>query len=480
MRQSLLWHVFVIVAIWGFTVTWLNRPHVKFETFSAKQTVSYYPLSEYLPQIGTPTPLAPIARKGEPEFSPQPVISVPRLPDNTRQTIVDPSTVKILSHDAKLPNLVAWNNIPSAPVTAETRTASQLTLPWHTPTPVAPAAENTNRKISELAEASVPSVVQPALSGEALKRKLGDMNIAEGATALAPKLEVPVQRASGSEVAAKPTAPAAPDLQGVSGSGAHAAGQLIALNVRPQAPTEPIQPPGGNRSGIFAATPEGKPGAPGTPDIAAGSHALGGASTGQTGTSNVPAGIYVGPPAKDSSTVAGKSSLSADQQKKILMAGLQHSPPLSANIRTTPPAIEGPKARIEDEVFGTKKYYSMILNMPNLTSGGGSWIVRYAELKETPGEGALSAPVAVQKVDPAYPAEAMRENVEGTVVLYAVIHSDGRVSDVRVLKSVDERLDASARAALVRWQFRPATKGGEPIALETVVHIPFALPKNGL
>src|SRR5581483_2586103 len=89
LRQSMLWHVFVIVAVWGFTVTWLNRPQVKFEAFSPKQTVAYYRVSEYLPEIGAPAPPADITKKGQPELSPQPIISVPRLPDNTRQTIVD-------------------------------------------------------------------------------------------------------------------------------------------------------------------------------------------------------------------------------------------------------------------------------------------------------------------------------------------------------------------------------------------------------
>jgi protein TonB len=172
--------------------------------------------------------------------------------------------------------------------------------------------------------------------------------------------------------------------------------------------------------------------------------------------------------------------MSADQQKQILMAGLMRPRAMSNSIRTTQPTIDAPgKNRIEDQVFGSKRYYSMILNMPNLTSGGGSWIVRYAELKQNAADGELTAPVAVQKADPAYPAESIREGVEGTVVLYAVIHSDGHVTDVRVLHSVDERLDTSARTALTHWQFRPATKGGSPVALETVVHIPFALPKHG-
>ncbi|MBV9609596.1 MAG: hypothetical protein JO187_08565 [Acidobacteria bacterium] len=148
------------MAVWGVTVSWVNRPRVRFQSFSPKQSVAYYPGSEYLPAIGKPSPPAEVARKGEPEFSPQPIISVPRLPDNTRQTIVDPTTVKVLTTDAKLPNLVAWNNIPAAPIATASRSAAQLNLPWQAPAPVAPSAENTNRRISDLApRAPVPSVV---------------------------------------------------------------------------------------------------------------------------------------------------------------------------------------------------------------------------------------------------------------------------------------------------------------------------------
>ena len=84
-----------------------------------------------------------------------------------------------------------------------------------------------------------------------------------------------------------------------------------------------------------------------------------------------------------------------------------------------------------------------------------------------------SAPVATQKVDPAYPMELMRRNVHGTVTLYAVIRNDGSVTDIRVLRGVDDNLDEFARAALSRWRFRPATKNGSPVDLEAVIMIPF-------
>ncbi len=85
----------------------------------------------------------------------------------------------------------------------------------------------------------------------------------------------------------------------------------------------------------------------------------------------------------------------------------------------------------------------------------------------------LASPVATSKVDPAYPLELMKQNVSGTVILYAVILADGTVGKVRVLRSVDERLDRFASEAIAKWQFQPATKNGNPVAVEATFWIPF-------
>jgi protein TonB len=122
----------------------------------------------------------------------------------------------------------------------------------------------------------------------------------------------------------------------------------------------------------------------------------------------------------------------------------------------------------------------MILNVPNLNSAGGSWVMHFAELKDAEKSGDLVAPVAMQEVDPGYPLELMKQNVQGMVVLSAVIRSDGSVGEVQVIRSVDDRLDRYASAALSRWRFRPATRNGDPVALQTVVMIPFKpMQKSG-
>ena len=109
----------------------------------------------------------------------------------------------------------------------------------------------------------------------------------------------------------------------------------------------------------------------------------------------------------------------------------------------------------ERAIFGNRKFYSVTLNMPNLNSAGGSWVVRFAELNHDPSNhdasaADLSQPAATRKVDPAYPLQLMRENVSGTVILYAVIRADGTVGNVRVLRGVDERLDQFASQAIAQ------------------------------
>jgi TonB family protein len=215
-----------------------------------------------------------------------------------------------------------------------------------------------------------------------------------------------------------------------------------------------------------------------------GGHGRGNGGRAGSATGNaagVPAGIFVGAGSKTGSATAGDGgdpantgAASSGNDAKNNQTLLADNRPMRVTVTPSrPEPISGPTAALERQVFGDRKSYSMILNMPNLNSAGGSWIIRFAELKDSDEKGDLTAPEATHKVDPGYPLELMRQNVRGTVTLYAVIHSDGSVGDVRVLSSPDERLDRYAQAALTRWRFRPAAKDGKPVALEAVVSIPF-------
>jgi TonB family protein len=133
--------------------------------------------------------------------------------------------------------------------------------------------------------------------------------------------------------------------------------------------------------------------------------------------------------------------------------------------------------KLEAEFFGARRVYTVYMNMPNLTSAAGSWVLRFAELSprgkmET---GELLTPEAVRKVDPMYVASAARERVQGIVTLAAVVLKDGTLSNVRVVGSLDPRLDSSAVSALTQWKFLPGRKNGSPVELEVLVQIPFRI-----
>jgi TonB family protein len=251
----------------------------------------------------------------------------------------------------------------------------------------------------------------------------------------------------------------------------------------------PKEMPAGNRRGTFAATPAGKAGAAGTPDVAANANSGSGSGSAAGKNTGVPTGLTVGaaPNSPTTSPMAGQgqgngtgngSATSDNSDSSRLVADV--TPPRVTST-PTPPASEVSQDKATDVdhwIFGDRKFYAMTLNMPNLNSAGGSWVIRFAEMNGNDAKGNeskadLTAPVATQKVDPAYPLELMRRNVHGTVTLYAVIRNDGTVTDVRVLRGVDDRLDEYARVALVHWHFRPATKNGNPVNLEAVVMIPF-------
>ncbi|HXE89771.1 MAG TPA: TonB family protein [Terriglobales bacterium] len=494
LRQSFLYHIFVILTIVTFPTLWRMRPQAP-PSATGNRTLTYYEVSEYLPSLSTGSAPAKVARKGRPKYARQPLISIPAQPDNSTQTIVNPAAPKILLEEVKIPNVVVWTPVPApAPIAATARPTSQLTLPWLAPMVVAPPPEAHRRDAASLPKMPAPAVVGAPPTPEALQRRVGELNIARSHPAvLIPSLPVPEQRASSGESEGG-NAPPPPSTHGA-GGGARAAGQLIALGLSPTAVGGPVEIPPGSRRGIFAATPEGSPDNPGTPEIAGGGSGPGGTGSGETGgpgsgTATNPSGVFIGggPPATGPvAVVAGESNRAGGggavtapgnsvTREQLLAAA--RAPALPPNVvRETAPATNAPTrpaaGSVESQVFGPKRFYSMTINMPNLTSAGGSWIVRFAELKETTDRTELTAPSAMNKVDPAFPADYIRRRVEGRVLLYAVIRADGSVTDVRVIQGFDDLLDENARLAMTRWRFRPATKHGTPVDLEAIVEIPF-------
>ncbi|HET9366198.1 MAG TPA: TonB family protein, partial [Candidatus Angelobacter sp.] len=486
-RQSFLCHALALLMLYALHLLWLNQPKVLPQV--TRTAVVNYQLSEYLPEVAPhnakPQPPRRIhAQKADPELAVQEIVVTNENHISTRQTIVQPSP-RFLKQDVPLPNLIVSTQVPGAPVAMN---HPLQVLPVNVPQIAPPPEPLTQSRLQPMVFPLSQPVVAPPSAQAATRHAMRAIPL-EGAVVVAPapetaahnahNLQIPAQAPDvappSSEIVANrsPAAPlmplsapqvappasdaavarnlsniglpapqqaAAPPAQPISTGGSSRekeAGQLLVLNAHPIAPAGPITVPEGNRPGEFAASPEGHAGATARPEIKAGN---------SSPAANAPASdeVYVSaPPAK----ITANAVVAAPAFHPLL-----------------PDKSDEPRDPIDTQVFGTRKHYSMKLSMPNLSSSVGSWTVRFAELNPTGQPGAdVSAPEAITKVDPAYPQDLMQDHVEGVVVLRAIIRSDGRVDEVRVLEGVDERLNENARKALEQWRFRPGTKDGVPI-----------------
>jgi TonB family protein len=89
--------------------------------------------------------------------------------------------------------------------------------------------------------------------------------------------------------------------------------------------------------------------------------------------------------------------------------------------------------------------------------------------------GAVSAPRLIKEVKPGYTSEALRNRIQGTVVLDAVVMADGCASQIRVVRSLDPGLDEEAVAAVAQWRFEPGRLGGTPVNVLVRVMLDFVL-----
>lgn len=92
----------------------------------------------------------------------------------------------------------------------------------------------------------------------------------------------------------------------------------------------------------------------------------------------------------------------------------------------------------------------------------------------TPTEPAVRQAEPLARVEPTYPAAALRAREEGTVVLRVDVDAEGNPTSVAVEQSSRSReLDRAARDAVGRWTFSPAIENGQAVASTVVVPVDF-------
>lgn len=75
-------------------------------------------------------------------------------------------------------------------------------------------------------------------------------------------------------------------------------------------------------------------------------------------------------------------------------------------------------------------------------------------------------------VDPSYPLEAKVAHIQGDVVLFAVIGSDGNINQMEPI-SGNPVLVRASMAAVRLWRYKPYRVNGEPVDVDTTVTVKF-------
>jgi protein TonB len=85
-----------------------------------------------------------------------------------------------------------------------------------------------------------------------------------------------------------------------------------------------------------------------------------------------------------------------------------------------------------------------------------------------------SQPSLVTFKNPVYPVEARKQGIEGVVLLKALIAPDGKIKEIKILKSIPI-FDKSAVDAVEHWRFTGITSHGNPVYVWMIIPIRFQL-----
>jgi hypothetical protein len=113
--------------------------------------------------------------------------------------------------------------------------------------------------------------------------------------------------------------------------------------------------------------------------------------------------------------------------------------------------------------------YTVYVTMSD-AGGGPDWPIEYALVAPSPGgNGLLSPPVAVKKVQAAGP-KADGGAGWGLVFVTGIIDDNGKLQALRAIRALDVRAQ-SALNALAKWEFLPAQLDGKPVASRVLIGV---------
>jgi len=405
-----------------------------------------------------------------PEEKPAVAADKPRLPDAPKVSAAAPGeTPSPITAAAPKPKPLAFHEPPPLP---RPRNAAALTLPESprvaTPGPAASSSPLGNtaprpqpRAFQAPSAAAAKPPTQPALP-DAPAGGVAASPASAGMPRIPRQFSSPSRRDAPQPARASLTdaAPAVTD------PGASSKQSFVIAGLDPAKSAEiPDRPP--SHDAAFSAATEVRPG-------------TGTAATNENSAVVVPS-LTAGGGVHDS--LPTRAPAATPSARARLLAELRT--PLDSHLGPVPGDPAPKAARVSsspDPRMSGRVVYTMAIQMPNVTSYSGSWMVWFAEHVPEPGSPAADVrpPVPLHVVHPAYIRSAADAGIEGVIRLAGVIGKDGHMRDVELLSGIDSRLDNSAQEALAKWLFEPAQRNGTPIDVDAVFEVPFHLAPKPL
>jgi TonB family protein len=95
--------------------------------------------------------------------------------------------------------------------------------------------------------------------------------------------------------------------------------------------------------------------------------------------------------------------------------------------------------------------------------------------KDSTKDDATLTPKVTYTPEPEFSDAARKARFQGTAILQIVIDKTGKVSTVRLERALGYGLDENAMESAKTWRFEPATRNGQPVAVEMKIEVSFKL-----
>ncbi len=252
-------------------------------------------------------------------------------------------------------------------------------------------------------------------------------------------------------------APAAPSPNGEQG----AERDILAISVFPAPPSDAVSPPAAESRGRFAENP----------------------------FSSVPADSPASEPASSTSTAnraemlfpgitiqGGEWNTASHPADPAPVAPPRETSHRSAYALTIASSGNSGGGLRDFGVFGSESVFTdyFVVSAPGAQPAP-PWVLQYAlatpccDLRDS-----IVAPLPMNEVLPAWPPDLVASYSGETIVVYAVIDTEGKLRDTRLVDSPSSGLNSGLLEALAAWTFQPAEKNGQPCVAQALLGIPVA------